>query len=149
MSDTSFNSDTDDRTSWDGELSAAQRDGQLSVDARRALAHIRGRTVSGRFANQLYDMPDERWQTALDELRHSGYRIEWTHGTIADDPTVTGGWRLAEHDHRASLEQQASQSVSDYRSADGEWIVACRRATRRVREAMGRDTNDDGLGLEL
>jgi hypothetical protein len=108
MSDTGFNSDTDYRTSRDGELSAAQIDEQLSVDATRALAHIRGRTVSGKFAHQLYDMPDERWQTALDELRRSGYRIEWTHSTIADDPTVTGGWRLAERDAGLSREQQVS-----------------------------------------
>ena len=149
MTDTRFNHDADYRMSRDGELSAAQGEDQLSADARRALAHIRGRTVSGRFANQLYDMPDERWQTALDDLRRSGHRIEWTHGTVADDPTVTGGWRLADREAGPSREQQASRPIRDHRPANGEGAVPHRQATRHMREAVGRDTNDDGLGLEL
>jgi hypothetical protein len=67
---------------------------EYSQDARRALAHIKGRTVTGRFACPLFNMPAERWALALDELRARRHRIEWTYGTVADDPTVTGGWVL-------------------------------------------------------
>lgn len=66
----------------------------LSELARRALAHIRGRTVSGRFACRLWDVSQTAWDAALSELRAAGYQIDYTHGTVADDPTVTGGWVL-------------------------------------------------------
>lgn len=41
--------------------------------ARRALAHIRARTITGRFACPLYDMPTRTWDGALAELRQAGY----------------------------------------------------------------------------
>lgn len=66
----------------------------LSGDASRALAHITGRTRSGLFASRLWDMGEVRWSNALLELHSAGYRIEWVNGTVADDPTVTGGWVL-------------------------------------------------------
>lgn len=67
---------------------------ELSEDARLALGHIRCRTRTGRFACRLWNMEPGRWGRALNEIRAAGYRIEWTHGTVADDPTVTGGWVL-------------------------------------------------------
>jgi hypothetical protein len=69
--------------------------GELSGAARRALAHIRARTITGRFAYPLYDMPPHVWDAALDELRAGGYQIVWTHGHVADESTVTGGYILA------------------------------------------------------
>jgi hypothetical protein len=66
----------------------------LSAPARRVLRHIRGRTLTGRFGCQLWDMPTPTWQAALDELRHAGYSVAWAHGQMADDPTVTGGYLL-------------------------------------------------------
>jgi hypothetical protein len=68
---------------------------ELSGPARRALAHIRARTITGRFACPLYDMPPDVWDAALQELREADYRMVWTHGQVADDPTVTGGHVLA------------------------------------------------------
>ena len=67
---------------------------ELTPAARWALAHIRGRTVIGKFACQLWNMPTSVWHGAVAELGEAGYRIEWTHGTVADDPTVTGGYVL-------------------------------------------------------
>jgi hypothetical protein len=72
-------------------ITAADR---LSGPARRALAHIRARTITGRFACPLYDLPSRVREDALDELRKVGYRIVWTRGQVADDPTVTGGYVL-------------------------------------------------------
>lgn len=69
----------------------------LSRPARRVLAHIRGRTITGRFACPLYDMPTHIWDSALDEVRQGGYAIAWTYGQVADDPAVTGGYVLAAH----------------------------------------------------
>jgi hypothetical protein len=66
----------------------------LSPTTRRVLAHITGRTVTGRFACPLWDMPPSTWQSALDELEHAGYQIAWTYGHVQDDPTVTGGYIL-------------------------------------------------------
>jgi hypothetical protein len=77
-----------------GRLATTAADG-LSWPARRALAHIRARTVTGRFACPLYDMPAGVWAAALYELRRAGYAIVWTYGQVADDPTVTGGYVLA------------------------------------------------------
>jgi len=68
----------------------------LSESASRTLTHIRGRTVQGSFASQLWDMPDREWASALDEIRNGGHELYWTHGTVADDPTITGRWRLDE-----------------------------------------------------
>ena len=48
----------------------------------------------GLFANRLYDMPRHQWEQALAEPQRAGIELRWTHGTIADDPTVTGGWVL-------------------------------------------------------
>jgi hypothetical protein len=66
----------------------------LSDPARRILAHIRGRTITGRFACPLWNVPITTWQSALEELRHAGYRIAWTSGQVQDDPAVTGGYVL-------------------------------------------------------
>lgn len=68
---------------------------KLGADARRALAHIHARTVTGRFACRLYDMNESAWTAALAELRSAGYDIQWTLGTVADDPTLNGGYTLA------------------------------------------------------
>lgn len=63
----------------------------LTDDARRALAHITGRTISGGFACCFHDWEPERWQDALRVLGLRGYIIRFTHGRVADEPTVTGG----------------------------------------------------------
>jgi len=80
---------------------------QLSPAAARVLSHITARTITGRFAARLYDMPRELWDEALDELRRAGQRIEWIYGQVADDPTVTGGYILVEV-HHAGVAQTAS-----------------------------------------
>jgi hypothetical protein len=67
---------------------------QLSEAATRALNHIVGRTRQGDFANRLWNMTEPDWNQAIDELRDARYEIYWTHGTVADDPTITGGWRV-------------------------------------------------------
>jgi hypothetical protein len=67
---------------------------RLTEPARRVLAHIRARTIAGKFACQLWDMPNTTWEAALEELRQSGYEIAWTYGIVADDPTITGGYVL-------------------------------------------------------
>jgi hypothetical protein len=81
-----------------GDTSGTRLDGDESLgdSARRALNHIRGRTrqAAFTFANQLWDMPDKQWTAALEQIRNAGYEIYWTRGTVADEPTVTGGWRL-------------------------------------------------------
>ena len=64
----------------------------MTPNATRALAHITGRTRTGRFACRLWNMSEADWQAALAELREAGHRIDWKFGTVADDPTVTGGW---------------------------------------------------------
>ena len=69
---------------------------ELSESAQRTLNHITGRTRQGDFACRLWDMPEEEWQLALGELDRAGYRIVWTRGTVADEPTVTGGWVLTD-----------------------------------------------------
>jgi hypothetical protein len=70
-------------------VTSAQRD-----DDQRALGHVRGRTVSGKFAARIYDWDERRWQAALARLRGAGHRIEWVDGQVADDPSVHGGWVL-------------------------------------------------------
>ena len=102
-----------------------------SDDTRRALAHIEGRTTSGLFANQLYYFSDKRWEAAIEPLRRDGV-IEWTHGTVADDPPVTGGWVLAERQRRRD-------------SAEVEAAVRAHNAAQRG--AYAREQEPD-LGLE-
>ncbi len=119
-----------DVTPRERESCDAEADRELSANARRALAHIKARTITGRFANQLYDMSQPAWRDALEELRAAGHRIEWTHGTVADDPTVTGGYVLREP---ASHEREAAET--DPRFAE------------RRREL--RSERDDGRGMEL
>ena len=114
-----------ERASWD-----AEADRELSANATRALAHIKAPTITGRFANQLYGMSQPAWRDALEELRAAGRRIEWTHGTVADDPTVTGGYVLREP---ASRGREAGE-------------IDPRFAQRR-REPRGE--RDDGMGMEL
>jgi hypothetical protein len=64
------------------------------ADDRVALAHIRGRTISGKFAGQPWAWDERRWQQALARLRNGGHQIEWVAGQVADEPTVHGGWVL-------------------------------------------------------
>jgi hypothetical protein len=66
----------------------------LTSDDQHALAHIRGRTTMGKFASGLYDWNSDRWKTAIDNLTSASYPIRYVHGTVADDPSVTGGWVL-------------------------------------------------------
>jgi hypothetical protein len=66
----------------------------LSPAARHVLGHIRGRTITGRVACPLWDMPSATWDAALDELRCAGYPITWTLGQVLDEPTITGGYLL-------------------------------------------------------
>ena len=63
----------------------------LSPTTRRMLAHITGRTLTGRFACPLWSIPPSTWQSALDELQHAGHQIAWTSGQVQDKPTATGG----------------------------------------------------------
>lgn len=74
------------------EISWPSIEDTLTDDERRVLAHITGRTRSGGFANQFYDWDAGRWDRALGYLTAVGYVIRWVHGTVADDPTVTGGY---------------------------------------------------------
>jgi len=81
---------------------------EYGEDTRRALAHITGRTRQGSFANQLWNFSDERWAAAIAPLREEGL-ITWTLGTVADDPTVSGGWVLVDRVHeRDSPEVEAA-----------------------------------------
>ena len=80
----------------DRSASTAEREA-LSESARLALAHIRARTRQGKFASGLYWMPASEWQAALEELRAAGQAIMWVYGTVADEPTIRGGWILDEH----------------------------------------------------
>jgi hypothetical protein len=90
---------------------------QLGSAARRALAHISARTITGRFASRLYDMPADVWDSALDELRRAGHGIEWTFGQVADDPTVTGRYVLVPHDNMSSA-SVSSASVAERPAPD-------------------------------
>ncbi|MGO9973431.1 MAG: hypothetical protein ACLP01_11615 [Solirubrobacteraceae bacterium] len=65
-----------------------------SADVERAFAHITGRARQGAFASRLWKWSEERWTAAIAPLQDNGL-IRWTLGTVADDPTVTGGWVLA------------------------------------------------------
>jgi hypothetical protein len=114
-----------ERASWD-----AEADRELSANATRALAHIKGRTIASRFANRLYDMSRPGSRDALEELRAEGHRIEWVSGRVADDPTVIGGYVLRE---RVSHEREAAE-------------IDPRFAERRGELRGGRD---DGMGLKL
>jgi hypothetical protein len=67
---------------------------ELSEHAGRALAPISAQTETGRFAAPLYSITEATWRDPLAELTAAGYRIESTFGTVADEPTVTGGYRL-------------------------------------------------------
>ena len=80
----------------DRSASTAEREA-LSESARLALAHIRARTRQGKFASGLYWMPASEWHAALEELRAAGQAIVWVYGTVADEPTIRGGWILDEH----------------------------------------------------
>lgn len=104
---------------------------EYGEDTRRALAHITGRTRQGSFANQLWNWTAERWAAAITPLERDGV-ITRTLGTIADDPTVTGGWVLAHRErHRDSPEVEAA--------------VPAHNAAQRG--AYSREQDDD-LGLE-
>ena len=117
---------------------------QLGSAARRALAHISARTITGRFASRLYDMPADVSDSALDELRRAGHGIEWTFGQVADDPTVTGGYVRVAHDNMSSA-SVAERPAPDRRTATQPRDAAIRsslsprdhvvRAPRRVRPA--------------
>ena len=80
----------------DRSASTAEREA-LSESARLALVHIRARTRQGKFASGLYWMSASGWQAALEELRAAGQAIVWVYGTVADEPTIRGGWVLDEH----------------------------------------------------
>ncbi len=77
-----------------------------AADDRRALGHIRGRTLGGRFAAKLWDWDERRWREALARLRAQGHQIEWVAGIVADEPTVAGGWVLR-HSHPSTALSRA------------------------------------------
>jgi len=114
-----------ERASSDGEAGR-----ELSANATRALAHIKARTITGRFTSQLYDMSEPAWRDALEELQDAGHRIEWVPGRVADDPTVTGGYVLLEP---ASREREVAEIDPRFFERRGE---LCRE-------------RGDGMGMEL
>ncbi len=71
------------------------RESEYGEDARRALAHITGRTRQGSFAAPLYNWPAERWAAAIEPLERAGI-VKSGIATAADDPTVTRGWVLVQ-----------------------------------------------------
>jgi hypothetical protein len=68
---------------------------ELSPNGKLVLGHIRGRTLNGGFASRIYNMWESDWEEALDEIRSAGYALTWVNGTVADEPSITGGWVLA------------------------------------------------------
>jgi hypothetical protein len=105
-----------------------------STDAQRAFAHITGRSRQGAFASQLWNWSDERWLAALDVLRCDQQLIRWSYGTVADDPTVTGGWILA----------QEVSDLDDGRITPSDLLVAALRTpggNEAVKSAVG-DSQD-------
>ena len=143
-------SDTDytyrlDPAGWD-------REG-LGDDARRALGHIGGRTVTGGFASQLWDMPKDPWESALGELRDAGYDIRWTYGTVADDPSVLGGYVVVdgprtgkEPTTRESWEVEIDDAAETAATVMSAWLRAGDQPAINTRE---RDPRDQGLGAGL
>ena len=75
-------------------------------DTRRALSHIRGRTLSGSFAAKLWMWTEERWAAAIAPLERDQVIVR-TLGTVADDPTVSGGWVLVDRaQERVAVREQ-------------------------------------------
>ncbi len=104
--------------------------GAPSDPSRRVLAHIRGRTITGRFATRLWNMSEREWDAALSELRAAGYDIRWTLGTVADEPTVTGGYVLAGED--ATTKDARERLDEKPRRANGDGAAIVPRSPDRV-----------------
>ena len=68
-----------------------QVEAELSAEAARVVTHVRAPTDVGKFATGLRGMSEASWRSALEKLRAAGHRTERMPGTVADDPTVTGG----------------------------------------------------------
>ena len=137
-------------------------DRELSANARCALAHIKGPTITGRFANRLYDMSQPAWRGALEELRAAGHRIEWVSGRVADDPTVTGGYVLREpaSRERAAVgvdrrfaERRGSFALSattggrslERRASTGRWVGSCASTGPRTESGRCRQVRPRGV----
>jgi len=99
----------------DRSASTAEREA-LSESARLALAHIRARTRQGKFASGLYWMQASEWHQALEELRASGQAIMWVYGTVADEPTIRGGWIL--HEDRTAERENGTSAHSPRESEE-------------------------------
>lgn len=104
----------------------------LSPAAARVLTHIKARTITGRFASRVYDMPRNVWDRSLDELRCGGHRIEWTHGLVADDPTVTGGYILVDAHHAGPADTATGVSQSNRRAPTGRPRVTSRPPQEQI-----------------
>ncbi len=94
-----------------------------NADVERAFAHITGRTRQGAFAAPLWNWSEERWTTAIAPLQDNRL-IRWTLGTVADDPTVTGGWVLA----------RSAAQLDDGRTSPARLLAASLRSARAEQE---------------
>ena len=115
----------------DHSVTATEREA-LSESARPALAHIRARTMQGKFASGLYWMSAREWQAALEELRAAGHTTVWVYGTVADEPTITGGWVLDEHWTTERESGTSAQARTEHKEASRLADIA------RPSEARGR-----------
>ena len=113
----------------DRSASAAEREA-LSASARLALAHIRARTRQGKFASGLYWMRSCEWHRALEELRAAGRAIVWVYGTVADEPTIRGGWILDEHGTAERENGTSAQARRESEEASRIARIACRSEKR-------------------
>ncbi|MGO9908830.1 MAG: hypothetical protein ACLPY3_24410 [Solirubrobacteraceae bacterium] len=117
----------------DRSASTAEREA-LSESARLALAHIHARTRQGKFASGLYWMPASEWHQALEELRAAGQTIVWVYGTVADEPTIRGGWILDEHRTAERENGTSAHAPSESEEASRLAHIAC------PSEARGRSS---------
>ena len=97
----------------------------LSESARLALAHIRARARQGKFASGLYWMPASEWRAALGELRAAGQGIMWVYGTVADEPTIRGGWILDEQRTAERENPTSAHAQSESEEASRLAHIAC------------------------
>ena len=113
----------------DGSASTAEREA-LSESARLALAHIRARTRQGKFASGLYWIQASELHQALEELRASGQAIMWVYGTVADEPTIRGGWSLDQHRTAERETETSAHAPSESEEASRLAHIACRSEKR-------------------
>ena len=121
-----------------------QVEAELSAEAARVVTQVRAPTDVGKFATGLRGMSEASWRSALEKLRAAGHRTERMLGTVADDPTVTGGYVLREPRKRAAAQARTWEELCE---TDRRWIYEHRFEDGVIE---GRATvRDDEMGLEL